>query len=166
MTVASPSTLPVPLLSHELQERFWARIEKQEDCWIWRGHLNSQGYGQFHCRVAGRSGYLAHRLMYRLVHGEVPDGLYVLHRCDVRLCVNPDHLFVGSAADNLRDMVAKGRQSGPRSHCNQGHEFTPENTYSSPSNPRQRTCRICSNARDRAYRAAKRQAKLSRFPTT
>ncbi len=96
------------------RDRFASKIEKLPDapgCWLWTGSLFRGGYGQF------RSGPdpAAHRTAWVIAHGSIPDRLYVLHRCDVRCCVNPEHLFLGTHADNMADMVAKGRSPrGPR----------------------------------------------------
>jgi hypothetical protein len=76
-------------------------------CWQFQGEPNSNGYGALH--FAGRL-WKAHRLMWWLTHGVIPDGLQVNHRCDVKLCVNPTHLYVGTHAENMADMVSKGRQ--------------------------------------------------------
>src|SRR5207302_3908832 len=76
-------------------------------CWIWVGAESSDGYGLTH--VDGKE-VRAHRLAWTLVRGPIPDGLSVCHRCDVPPCVNPEHLFLGTAQDNTDDMVAKGRQ--------------------------------------------------------
>jgi hypothetical protein len=86
-------------------------------CWIFEGCLTLTGYGQV--RVNGK-GHLAHRVSYACLVGEIPDGAHVLHRCDTPCCVNPDHLWIGSHADNMRDCADKGRngQRGERSHNN------------------------------------------------
>lgn len=85
-------------------------IDKQ-GCWIWRGSPQTNGYGQI--KIAGRS-MVAHRVSWIAHRGAIPEGLGVLHRCDVRRCCNPAHLFLGTAADNMRDAGSKGRLSGPR----------------------------------------------------
>lgn len=92
-------------------DRFWRGVVRgaPDECWPWKDTLNHRGYGVF-----GRLGkqWRAHRVSYELHVGPIPEGMAICHRCDNRLCVNPKHLFVGSHADNVKDMVAKGRQRG------------------------------------------------------
>lgn len=90
-----------------LLTRFLAKVRKSESgCWIWTAAVRADGYGNFR----GPSSYLAHRTAYELWVGPIGDKL-VLHKCDNRLCVRPDHLFLGNNDDNSKDMVAKGRQA-------------------------------------------------------
>ncbi len=92
------------------EERFWAKVEKGGGCWLWKGGVSPNGYGKFSIRPH-RFMYSAHRIAYELVNGPVPDGMFVLHTCDNRLCVRPEHLRLGSQKDNLLDAVKKGRLS-------------------------------------------------------
>jgi hypothetical protein len=86
--------------------KFWAKIEQGDGCWRWRG-ATANGYG--HMTERGKT-MLAHRLSWELHHGPIPKGMQVLHRCDTRRCVRPDHLFLGTHRENMADKVAKGRQ--------------------------------------------------------
>lgn len=94
--------------------RFWQRIQKQsgEGCWEWTAALFPGGYGKV---ALPRSRKLegAHRMAWMLVNGPIPGGLWVLHRCDNRRCCRPDHLFLGTPLDNMRDASRKGRLRQP-----------------------------------------------------
>jgi len=92
--------------SGSLPERFMKNVEQQEDgCWLWTGTVAGR-YGQI--KVFGNA-VCAHRLAFELYVGAVPSTSLVCHRCDTPLCVRPDHLFLGDASDNMRDMAMKGR---------------------------------------------------------
>jgi HNH endonuclease len=93
-----------PLRVPQLQ-RFWSRVTKTEDCWIWTGTM-SNGCG---CMQYNGTQQLAHRISWQIAHGPIAKGLCVCHHCDNRKCVRPDHLFLGTQTDNMRDMRAKGR---------------------------------------------------------
>lgn len=105
--------------------RFWAKVNQYGDapshcseigaCWLWTAARFSNGYGAF--RVGARQ-RRAHVVSYEWHVGPIPDGLLVLHRCDVRHCVRPEHLMVGTQRDNIRDMFAKGRESERRGSAN------------------------------------------------
>lgn len=96
-------------------DNFWRHVRQGNSCWEWTGHPNGKfGYGRV--MVNGRR-VLAHRRAWELLVGPIPDGLKVLHRCDNPPCVRPDHLFLGTLADNNRDRDAKGRTSTGPSHA-------------------------------------------------
>lgn len=93
--------------------RFMEKVERQADgCWLWMAAGHPTGYGRF--GIASREVEFAHRASWRLFRGEIPRGLYVCHRCDVRRCVNPSHLFLGTHADNMKDASRKARVIIPR----------------------------------------------------
>ena len=89
-------------------EKFYSRIEMvpESGCWIWTATANKHGYGQLRVNWKMKQ---AHRYSYEMHKGEIPEGKLVCHKCDVRSCVNPDHLFLGTHQDNANDMVKKGR---------------------------------------------------------
>ena len=133
-----------------IEERFWAKVDKTDNCWLWTGSVNNRGYGRIGSGGKNGSALYAHRVSYLIHFGEFDESLFVCHTCDVPNCVNPNHLFLGSAKTNSEDMVSKGRHLngwGQRTHCINGHEFTDENTRVYVRGWRQ--CRECKNARRR-----------------
>lgn len=94
-----------PTIQHRksIPERFWEKVTKSPiGCWLWQGHISRLGYGKF-------MGKHAHRIAWSLTNGSIPDDLDVCHHCDNTMCVNPEHLFLGTASDNMKDCVSKGR---------------------------------------------------------
>jgi len=85
---------------------FWSKVDYPDSrgCWNWLG-AKVHGYGQFFIRGFNLR---AHRIMWKLFHGDIPDGLFVLHTCDNSPCVNPDHLYIGNNSDNMKDRTKDG----------------------------------------------------------
>lgn len=95
---------------HELFEKSYV-INNESGCWEWIGNLNAWGYGRLNYKSQH---FAAHRYSYEYFHGQIPDNIYVCHKCDNPKCVNPDHLFLGDAKSNMADKVRKGRHVGSR----------------------------------------------------
>lgn len=116
-----------------------ASPEPTSGCWLWTKSVGNSGYGKL--RIGNRD-VGAHRASFAAFNGAIPDGACVLHSCDVRACINPQHLFIGSHSDNSKDMVRKGRHKCPartKTSCPKGHEYTGVNSQG------RRICHQCSN---------------------
>jgi hypothetical protein len=148
-----------------LEVRFWAKVDKSGDCWEWTGTRTRQGYGGF--RVGDRT-VKAHRFAWSVIasRGAIPAGLVVMHLCDNPPCVRPEHLRLGTVADNNRDREAKRGRSpnlnaGPaalraRTHCPQGHEYSGANVRYRPDG--RRRCAECYRLREALRRERDRAA--------
>ena len=124
------------------EEKFWSRVDRSGECWEWRGGRDRYGYGQFtmdgkNCR--------AHRVAYKLTYGELADSVKLDHECNNRGCVHPLHLRpMGQRENVLRSVTNPVAVNARKTHCNRGHEFTPENTGIESG---WRFCRTCRRAR-------------------
>lgn len=97
------------MLTPDTVERFWMRVDRTGECWIWTGRFTRDGYGR--ASIGNQRESSAHRVSFEIANGTIPAGLCVLHRCDDKRCVNPAHLFLGTKKQNSEDMVSKARQA-------------------------------------------------------
>jgi hypothetical protein len=140
-------------------ERFWTRVDKSGECWVWTGAHLPTGYGRL---TGAKRGMYAHRFSWELHNGPIPDGLLVCHKCDNPPCVRPDHLFLGTNVDNIRDRDAKGRGNGgggPHEFCRKGLHRMAESAVMAGKS---RTCGVCMKARYEAYGPRPRGWRLPR----
>ena len=95
-------------LAQKQSERFWSKVNKDASggCWEWIGNMHNNGYGLINVE---KKHWRAHRLSYCIKHGSVPEGMYLMHQCDNKKCVNPEHLKPGTHQENMADMKEKGR---------------------------------------------------------
>ena len=145
-----------------LADRFWALVDRRgaDECWLWTGGLNQNGYGSFNISEGdSRTTARAHRVAYELLVGPIPEGLEIDHvktrGCTSRACVNPAHLEPVTHTENLRraeQVHGVATPNGRKTCCKNGHAFTPENTYRWRGTG-SRQCKTCRNDRIRAFRA-------------
>jgi hypothetical protein len=134
-------------------------VRRPNGCLEWTGGTDGWGYGHF---TVGGKQVLTHRAAWELANGPIPDDLHVLHHCDNPPCCDTERcLFLGTSADNMADMAAKGRShtngNEAKTHCPEGHEYTEANTYTYRN---MRSCRKCGRARQARCRARRRNSRL------
>lgn len=158
----SPRLHPLERITRSYEE------DPETGCHVWTGPISNRGYGKLSVTQAGykAENFSAHKASYELTRGRVPSGLVLDHLCRNRICVNPDHLEVVTQRENtLRSPVAPAALNSAKTHCPQGHEYTPENTYVWTSKTTHkytsRACRQCLQAYRRRYQAAKRARRLA-----
>jgi len=139
----------------ETIDRFWAKVNKTDSCWLWTGYCNPKGYGRF---TENYNPIFAHRWSYEKFIGPIPEGLVIDHLCEVKNCVNPEHLEPVTNKINLnRGKVGQKNAARHRSktHCRNGHEYTEENTAYWNRKSRgvlTRKCLICYNNTQERFR--------------
>lgn len=140
-----------------LRERLFSSliINPETGCVEWSRYRDN-GYGRLDRGKKAGLTVLTHRIMWEMFNGPIPEGMTLDHLCRNRCCANLSHLEVVTAVEN-----ALRGGNNIKTHCDKGHEFTPENTYISPSYPTRRNCRECLNARGREYRARKKAQKIA-----
>ena len=135
------------MTNKSIAERFFGKVHKTDGCWLWIARCDKAGYGRFTMNGREES---AHRSVWKLKHGDIPEGTCVLHRCDNPPCVRPDHLFLGTQKDNMEDCSNKNRfAQSRRTHCPQGHSYAGRNLILNAKGWRE--CRLCNNEKSRRY---------------
>lgn len=149
-------------------ERFFEKVNKTSECWLWTGYIYPSGYGNF--SIKNKHIY-AHRYSYELHFGEIPkvngETLFVLHKCRSKNCVNPEHLYAGTQLENIRDAVRDGTHScgsAAKTHCSEGHPLGGENTRPALREKGLRRCWICERNWRREY-ARKMRNSVNPKPT-
>lgn len=147
-----------------LKEQFLSKVMwiPFHECWEWGRSIGNHGYGFCYDKKVGKV-TVAHRISYELHFGKIPKGLCVLHKCDNRSCVNPKHLFLGTAKDNALDKINKGRNHEVKiTHCPHGHLLSQDNLCSYELRTKGwRICKTCARKRVSVYQK-KPASKLKR----
>ncbi len=147
------------LARYDLEQRFWSRVEKGSDCWLWSGVITPQGYGNWTWRDDGNLRTdSAHHFAFILSGRKIPDGYHLDHLCRNRRCCNPDHLEPVTPRENTLRGIGPSAENARKTHCKRGHEFTVSNTYLKKGKYGVlRVCRECAAASARKRRAACRR---------
>ena len=129
-------------MSNTLYQRFWAKVNKTDTCWLWTASAD-RGYGQIY--AGGRLGktLLAHRVAYEMLVGPIPEGLHLDHLCRVTLCVNPNHLEPVTPRENTLRGESSMAKRARQTECLRGHPLSGANLYTNSKGGR--SCKICKN---------------------
>ena len=129
-------------------QKFWKKVDKTEDCWLWTGYTDQDGYGIAHLH---RKNQKAHRMAWQLMIGEIPEGTQLHHACHTPNCVNPAHL------EPVMPSVHAKRHSDTKTHCKNGHEYSENSFYyveNLATGNRGRRCRVCNREWQAGWRKA------------
>ena len=144
------------LVTGTAEERFWPKVDRSGECWLWTANRLPAGYGLFGAGGREKGAVLAHRFSYELAHGPIPEGLVIDHLCRTPACVRPDHLeAVTQRENNLRNPETQFRKNAAKTHCKWGHPFDEANTIRRQDKPNYRGCRACGRAATAKYIRAK-----------
>ena len=123
-----------------LPKTFLSKVASQGGCMVWTAYKDKDGYG---LATVNNKRVRAHRVSYEMNYGPIPDGYYVLHKCDNPSCIDPEHLFTGTQKDNILDWKSKGSKRKRKEYCKRGHRRTPDNLDTNNG------CRQCGRDRHR-----------------
>lgn len=148
-------------VAQQTEQRFWPKVDVRgaDECWLWTANRLPKGYGRFYVGKTSegkRIDVYAHRFSYELNAGPIPDGLTIDHLCNNPSCVNPRHITPASQADNNMRGNSPPARNARKTHCNNGHEFTEENTYVWTDGSRK--CRTCNRESKRRQAQLKKEA--------
>lgn len=144
----------------DLVKRIFSKIDKRKQHWVWKGAHTVNGYGYI--------GFLAHRLVYEILEGEIPLGLVIDHTCRKRDCVNPAHMRVVTLEENNRVGNSPPAQNARKKRCKRGHLFSPDNIFFHKKKRIDgrlhvgRVCKKCIHAEQKRYRDRKKNVRLSK----
>lgn len=155
----SHATRAIPEPVEPYASRFWSKVDKSGDCWIWTSTI-SNGYGCMNIGGMRPKGaqFMAHRISYTWTVGPIPEGMLLDHLCRNTLCVNPAHLEVVTHIENTMRGFSPFAIKARQLRCKRGHEFTPENTTIRKNGTR--WCKECARMRDRQYTAKRRASSI------
>lgn len=150
----------MPRRTRPATERFWAKVNRTDACWLWTASLDPNGYGRFNTGAGGPT-LKAHVWSWEQTNGPKTPGMDIDHLCFVRACVRPDHLQQITHRENLMRSDTISARAAAATHCPQGHEYTAENTYINPTLGH-RLCRICRKAKMDRLNDQRREANAAK----